>query len=139
MSIEKPATVAFWVDLLNPTPEEIARVSEKCGLQVPTREALQEIETSSRLRCDGQALYLSMPLAVHEGAAGVQPVPLGFIFPSPRVGVRAQIQLLKSYAVKKPHYANPLVDKRLHGHSKKPAVFRYGLGFTNAIMRTWLR
>jgi hypothetical protein len=31
------------------------------------------------------------------------------------------------------------VDKRLHGHSKKPAVFRYGLGFTNAIMRTWLR
>jgi hypothetical protein len=31
------------------------------------------------------------------------------------------------------------VDKRLHGHSKKPAVLRYGLGFTNAIMRTWLR
>lgn len=31
------------------------------------------------------------------------------------------------------------VDKRLHGHSKKPAVVRYGLGFTNAIVRTWLR
>jgi hypothetical protein len=31
------------------------------------------------------------------------------------------------------------VDQRLHGHSKKPAVFRYGLGFTNAIMRSWLR
>jgi Glycosyl transferase family 2 len=31
------------------------------------------------------------------------------------------------------------VDRRLHGHSKKPAVLRYGLGFTNAIMRTWLR
>jgi hypothetical protein len=31
------------------------------------------------------------------------------------------------------------VDKRIHGHSKKPAVLRYGLGFTNAIMRTWLR
>ena len=31
------------------------------------------------------------------------------------------------------------VDKRLHGHSKKPAVLRYGLGFTNAIMRAWLR
>jgi Glycosyl transferase family 2 len=28
---------------------------------------------------------------------------------------------------------------RLHGHSKKPAVLRYGLGFTNAIMRAWLR
>jgi hypothetical protein len=31
------------------------------------------------------------------------------------------------------------VVKRLHGHSKKPAVFRYGLGFANAIVRTWLR
>ncbi len=31
------------------------------------------------------------------------------------------------------------VEPRLHGHSKKPAVFRYGVGFANAIVRTWLR
>jgi Glycosyl transferase family 2 len=31
------------------------------------------------------------------------------------------------------------VAKRMHGHSKKPAVVRYGLGFANAIVRTWLR
>jgi hypothetical protein len=31
------------------------------------------------------------------------------------------------------------VAKRVHGHSKKPAVVRYGLGFANAIVRTWLR
>jgi hypothetical protein len=31
------------------------------------------------------------------------------------------------------------VVERLHGHSKKPAVFRYGLGFANAIVRAWLR
>jgi hypothetical protein len=31
------------------------------------------------------------------------------------------------------------VEQRLHGHSKKPAVFRYGIGFANAIVRTWLR
>jgi hypothetical protein len=31
------------------------------------------------------------------------------------------------------------VVERLHGHSKKPAVIRYGLGFANAIVRTWLR
>ena len=42
-------------------------------------------------------------------------LPLGWTFPSPRLGVRAQIQLLKSYAVKKPDYADTLVDKRLHG------------------------
>jgi hypothetical protein len=31
------------------------------------------------------------------------------------------------------------VAKRAHGHSKKPAVTRYSLGFANAIVRTWLR
>jgi glycosyl transferase family 2 len=31
------------------------------------------------------------------------------------------------------------VAERAHGHSKKPAVVRYGLGFANAIVRTWLR
>jgi hypothetical protein len=31
------------------------------------------------------------------------------------------------------------VEARLHGHSKKPAVLRYGVGFANAIVRTWLR
>jgi hypothetical protein len=31
------------------------------------------------------------------------------------------------------------VVARLHGHSKKPAVVRYGAGFANAIVRTWLR
>jgi hypothetical protein len=39
----------------------------------------------------------------------------GWAFASPELGVRAQIQLLKSYAIKKPEYASPLVDKRLHG------------------------
>ena len=31
------------------------------------------------------------------------------------------------------------VVARLSGHSKKPAVVRYGMGFANAIVRTWLR
>jgi Glycosyl transferase family 2 len=31
------------------------------------------------------------------------------------------------------------VAKRTYGHSKKPAVMRYGIGFANAIVRTWLR
>jgi hypothetical protein len=31
------------------------------------------------------------------------------------------------------------VTSRIHGHSKKPAVVRYGMGFANAIVRTWLR
>ena len=41
----------------------------------------------------------------------------GWAFPSPQAGVRAQIQLLKSYAISGPKYVNPLVDSRLRGPS----------------------
>lgn len=39
----------------------------------------------------------------------------GWRFPSPQMGVRAQIQLLKSYAIAGPDYVHPLVDRRLRG------------------------
>jgi magnesium transporter len=74
----------FWVDLFNPTSEEIARVAAESGIEVPSRESLQEIETSSRLRADGQVLFVSMPLAIQDEAAGFVPVPLGFIL-SPQI------------------------------------------------------
>src|SRR3984957_10067742 len=70
----------FWIDLLDPTPEEIARVSAQSGIRVPSRESLQEIETSSRLRAEGKILYLSTPLALQDEAAGFAPIPLGFFF-----------------------------------------------------------
>ena len=79
---------AFWIDLLNPTSDEIARVAAEYGIDVPSRESLQEIETSSRLRADGQVLYASMPLAIQDQAAGFAPVPLGFILSPAIVGHR---------------------------------------------------
>lgn len=39
----------------------------------------------------------------------------GWRFPTPELGVRAQIQLLKSYAIAGPEYVHPLVDRRLRG------------------------
>ena len=39
----------------------------------------------------------------------------GWKFPSPEMGVRAQIQLLKTYAVRKPVFAHDLVNAHLHG------------------------
>ena len=52
------------------------------------------------------------------------------------------LNLARSEAIKRgvPAIEVPVtVEQRLHGHSKKPAVFRYGMGFANAIVRTWLR
>jgi magnesium transporter len=70
---------AFWIDLLNPTADEIARVAADYGIAVPSRDSLQEIETSSRLKAVGQVLYVSMPLAIQDESAGFAPVPLGFV------------------------------------------------------------
>jgi hypothetical protein len=39
----------------------------------------------------------------------------GWAFPSARDGVRAQIQLLKSYAMRNVEYTEPIVDRRLRG------------------------
>ena len=87
---------AFWVDLLNPTSDEIARVSAEAGIRVPSRESLQEIETSSRLRAEEQVLYLSMPLARQDEAAGFAAIPLGFIL-SPELLVTIRYSVLQAF------------------------------------------
>ena len=86
----------FWIDLLDPTPEEIARVSAQSGIRVPSRESLQEIETSSRLRAEGKILYLSTPLALQDEAAGFAPIPLGFIL-SPELLVTIRYSVVQAF------------------------------------------
>jgi magnesium transporter len=85
---------AFWIDLLNPTAEETAQVAADYGIAVPSRESLQEIETSSRLRALGQVLYVSMPLAVEDESAGFAPVPLGFILSPERLVTVRYVEVL---------------------------------------------
>jgi hypothetical protein len=54
----------------------------------------------------------------HNNYAGIghcDSCPSGWHFATPQDGVRAQIQLLKSYVYEKPEYVNDLVDKRLRG------------------------
>jgi magnesium transporter len=88
---------SFWVDLLNPTPEETTRVAADCGIHVPSRESLQEIESSSRLRAEGQVLYVSMPLAIQDDATGLVPVPLGLIL-SPQQLITVRFSEVHAFA-----------------------------------------
>jgi magnesium transporter len=50
---------AVWIDLLNPTAEEEAAVQAALRLEIPTREEMQEIESSSRLYRENDSLYLT--------------------------------------------------------------------------------
>lgn len=74
-----PTPATRWVDLLNPDAAEIALVRDLYGIVVPSEAALQEIEATSRLRADGETLYMSAPFI--EGAATDRwnVAPTGFI------------------------------------------------------------
>lgn len=69
---------AQWIDLLNPTEDETARVVAATGLRVASESDLGAIETSSRLAFDGQAIYLSMPLVAKMEGEPATVRPIGF-------------------------------------------------------------
>jgi magnesium transporter len=73
----------FWLDLFDPTPDDVAKAEAESGVKIPSRASLEEIESSSRLRAQGDVLFVSMPLAIEDPAAGLVPLPLGFVL-SPR-------------------------------------------------------
>jgi magnesium transporter len=97
---EAPGVAAkpFWIDLLQPTDEERTSVATEHGLRIPTREQLEEIESSSRLRAEGQVLTLSMPLVVPpEATSDALPAPLGFIL-SPALLVTTRYTPVSGFA-----------------------------------------
>lgn len=98
---EAPGTAPVWIDLFNPTPEESARVTRDFHVQVPSREALQEIESSSRTRTEAEVLFVSMPLAIQD-ESGLKPVPLGFLL-SPRLLVTVRFSDLEAFTQAKAH------------------------------------
>ncbi|WP_448192396.1 magnesium transporter CorA family protein [Azospirillum sp. sgz301742] len=55
-----PGTV--WIDLLRPDETERAHVGALTGCDLPTREEMKEIEASSQLYTEGEAIYLTTPV-----------------------------------------------------------------------------
>jgi magnesium transporter len=86
---------ACWIDLLDPTPDEAAKVAAATGLRVPTRAELSEIETTSRLAFDNGAFYCSTPMVVPAKGDAVA-APLGFVISS-RVLVTVRFATLPSF------------------------------------------
>src|SRR6478736_8500371 len=57
-----PLADTVWIDLLEPTPEEERTVEAECGIDVPTREEMREIETSNRLYEEDGGVYLTFTI-----------------------------------------------------------------------------
>jgi magnesium transporter len=70
---------ASWIDLLSPTDDELATVERTFGVRAPTREEVSEIQASSRLKTEGEALYMSAPLLAGTWEEGWQTADTGFV------------------------------------------------------------
>ena len=56
---------ALWLDLVEPTAEERTRVESAYSLILPTREEMAEIEPSSRLFVEGDAVFMTGTFLLH--------------------------------------------------------------------------
>jgi magnesium transporter len=62
-AIKRIPESAVWIDLLEPTLEEEHAVERELGIQVPSREEMREIETSSRLYEENGVFYMTATIA----------------------------------------------------------------------------
>ena len=58
-----------WIDLLEPSHAEEKSIERLLGIEMPTREEMQEIETSSRLYREGDASYMTANILFHAETA----------------------------------------------------------------------
>ncbi len=104
-----PETV--WVDLKSPTLPEEKLVEQLIGIEVPTREDMQEIEISSRLYTENGARYMTATLMCGADTATPRITPVSFILSAHRL-VTVRYDEPKAF---------PLVAAKL-GRSCSPAL-----------------
>ncbi len=85
-----------WIDLVDPSPAEIAQIHQQFGVDVPSLDALREIEASSRLRVHGDALYMSAPLLAGTATEHWSVAPAGFIL-TPEILVTVRFADLEAF------------------------------------------
>ena len=59
---------ALWLDVVQPTAEERARIEAAHGLALPTPDEVREIEPSDRLYSEGPARFMTATILVHADA-----------------------------------------------------------------------
>lgn len=84
VSDETQSNAAAWLDLLDPTEEERTLAHALTGLRIPTRQEVEEIESSSRVYMEEQTLYLSTPLVRRTDDASFTS-PVGFVLSQDRL------------------------------------------------------
>ena len=80
-----PPDAAVWIDLVTPTAQEDKTVGRLLGIEVPTREEMQEIEVSSRLYVENGARYMTATLMCRSDSVTPKSTPVTFILTGHRL------------------------------------------------------
>jgi magnesium transporter len=97
LSIHPPTGKPVWIDLREPTPEELAKACNDFALPIPTRDRLEEIEFSSRLHAENNMIILSVPVSPHIKGQEPLTTPVGFVL-TPDVLATVRFARLNTFA-----------------------------------------
>ena len=76
---------ALWIDLMNPTADEIRAAEMALGIELPSRQEAEEIETSSRLYADRKTLVMIATVMVRTTSPQPAMTPITFAFQKDRL------------------------------------------------------
>lgn len=76
---------AIWIDLFEPSLEEEHMVERELVLEVPSREEMRDIETSSRLYEENGVLYMTVTIAARLDTARPESAAITFILANGRL------------------------------------------------------
>ena len=93
---------AAWVDLLDPTPEQDREVLMRLGVDIPTREEMEEIESSSRVYEENGVAYLTALVVCRTDTDEPGTTPVSFVLtPTHLVTVRfADLTPFRAFAAR---------------------------------------
>lgn len=75
----------IWIDLISPTDEEEKYLENLVGLDLPTKEEMEEIEISSRLYIEDSSAFMTAILPAHADGDDPQMEPVTFVLTANRL------------------------------------------------------
>jgi magnesium transporter len=85
-----------WLDVFRPSEDDAAFVRRTTGLRLLSYAELSEVESSSRLRSEGDALYLSLPVCYRTPDGDARTTPVGLIVSDERL-ITIRFEELKAF------------------------------------------
>ncbi|MEM0967670.1 MAG: magnesium transporter CorA family protein [Verrucomicrobiota bacterium] len=75
-----PKTHSLWIDLFQPTEDEIEIWNDRLSLDLPTKPEMEEIESTSRLYVEDQALFMTATVLANSDQPGeIRSSPVTFV------------------------------------------------------------